>query len=101
MDSSSTSAMLPAFLIRDLHIHEDTNDSNAADEALLQSHTSHLAVVSIQAARNRDFDGVIQLKAQEYDGILSKCQAAALRYIDEDDGEIVKVGHCFLLLLGI
>ncbi|KAI4142965.1 MAG: hypothetical protein L6R39_004767, partial [Caloplaca ligustica] len=35
---------------------------------------------------------LISITASEYDDIIFKCPPAALKYVDEDDGEIVRVG---------
>lgn len=40
---------------------------------------------------NHRADGVIQIEWKDYDDLLAERPAAALRYVDEDDGEVVMV----------
>jgi len=77
MDSPSRPAdILPAFQIRDLHANSEG-----------QKHLN----LSPELEQNSSSDATVQLRPQEYDNVLSKCQTAALRYVDEDDGEVVQV----------
>jgi len=85
MDSPSSSPdVLPAFQIRDLHANYvgETTGWRSSDLDLCP-----------KLEQNSSSHGTVQLRAQEYDNALSKCQIAALRYVDEDDGEVVQVGQ--------
>lgn len=51
----------------------------------------------VRRARLPDGDGVIRMKKNEYDELLKKQPKAALRYIDESDGEVILVRCCTLV----
>lgn len=85
---ASPSLLLPAFRIRNLHTKDGVTGTDFCG-------SSPNEVVSQQAeadvSGHEIVQGTICMQAREYDNVVSKCQAAALRYIDDDDGEVVKV----------
>ena len=52
--------------------------------------------LSVAGSPNSYLDGVVRISALEYDRIISAHPDAKLKYIDEDDGEIVTV--CYSLI---
>lgn len=72
--------MLPAFHIHNLHV--ENRDA---------AHTATSLQAADSLARQTSKHGTLRLKAQEYDIVISLCKAAALLYIDEDDGELTEV----------
>ena len=45
----------------------------------------------VNKARQPSGDGVIRMKKSEYDSLLAREPRAALRYVDESDGEVILV----------
>ncbi|KAL9059416.1 MAG: hypothetical protein Q9206_001489 [Seirophora lacunosa] len=48
--------------------------------------------VSHPGSGNQTFNALIRITSTEYDGIIATCTPAALSYIDEEDGETIRVG---------
>ena len=53
--------------------------------------TAMLPPFRVRRLRNNDNDGVVRMKREEYDQLLKEQPLAALRYIDESDGEVILV----------
>ena len=52
----------------------------------------HFHVVSYSQPERANLNALISITAAEYDEIIANYSPAALRYLDDDDGEIVRVG---------
>ena len=79
MDLSSpplSSSMLPSFQLR--NIRPSSSTSPRASQSDLESSSSH--------------EHLIEITAPEYDSTVSDHPEATLKYVDEDDGEVVTVG---------
>ncbi|KAL9014355.1 MAG: hypothetical protein Q9173_000998 [Seirophora scorigena] len=48
--------------------------------------------VSHPGSGNQNFNALIRITSTEYDEIIAKCTPSALSYIDEEDGETIRVG---------
>lgn len=70
--------MLPPFRIRNLRRSNSTADTD-----------THSGLSTELRAPNQH--GVVQVSAPEYDATISTHPEATLKYMDEDDGEVITV----------
>ncbi len=79
--------MLPHFRVRGLRAED--GEASSTNRAMLDPLAAHSDCMVHGA------DGVIHIEKKRYDDLLAERPAAALRYVDEDDGEVVMVSCHF------
>ena len=87
---------LKPFKIRHLHHEEALSDVNRSPYRLaaLSAELSRSQSIPHSAPSNEPkgkVDGVISLRKKSYDDIIQKQPNAALTYLDDDDGETIRV----------